>query len=350
MIRVEPQEIQALVQQAVSAIARYWPLRTFIYRNPLQGFEHLPFHEAIRKASTLFGGKGYLSCDVYRALYRSGRITEGAILEAIRRSGILSPSELEIRVTSGQISPSAILRLHLIFGIEGVEESAFHWKVGQESALERYRQDVPDEVRIHPEALHVPALWESVLRVLKLPDPLVDHEPLAQDGQEVFSMPTEKQLGLIAHDLARVGRHRTLGEWVEDLSGIEIVGPVNDQMIRWCSAFLDEGMAAVSMPSRDHGFYRAWRDLAQHDHIGRFWGIRDLSQRIGMLPNLSEEVIAESLHRLGVEKSLWVDSASSCTFTRVGRTDQVALSRTSLSLPEKVSHRSGTVSGGSTLL
>ena len=46
----EREELRALVSQAVEAIPPNWPLRTFAYRNPLIGFEHLPFEEAISEA------------------------------------------------------------------------------------------------------------------------------------------------------------------------------------------------------------------------------------------------------------------------------------------------------------
>ena len=89
MNTVEPQSIRTLAYQASAAIARCWPLRTFIYRNPLQGFEQLPFDEAVRQGKRLFGGRGYLPNDTYRALARAGRISDGAIREAVARAGLL---------------------------------------------------------------------------------------------------------------------------------------------------------------------------------------------------------------------------------------------------------------------
>lgn len=36
-------------------------------------------------------------------------------------------------------------------------------------------------------------------------------------------------------------------------------------MVKWLSAFMDEGLAEWSMPYKEKGFYQAWRILAQHD-------------------------------------------------------------------------------------
>lgn len=41
--------------------------------------------------------------------------------------------------------------------------------------------------------------------------------------------------------------------------------PVDRLVIKWLTAFLDEGQATWSMPGRERGFYRAWRTLARYD-------------------------------------------------------------------------------------
>ena len=48
-------DIFALVNNAAKCISPVWPLETFIACNPLQGFEHLPFEEALLEGKRLFG-------------------------------------------------------------------------------------------------------------------------------------------------------------------------------------------------------------------------------------------------------------------------------------------------------
>ena len=48
-------DVQALVINAAQCIAPVWPLETFIACNPLQGFESLPFEEALLEGRRLFG-------------------------------------------------------------------------------------------------------------------------------------------------------------------------------------------------------------------------------------------------------------------------------------------------------
>lgn len=41
-------ELRSHVNLAGEVVARLWPMRTFISRNPLQGFEDLPFEAGVR--------------------------------------------------------------------------------------------------------------------------------------------------------------------------------------------------------------------------------------------------------------------------------------------------------------
>jgi hypothetical protein len=55
-------------------------------------------------------------------------------------------------------------------------------------------------------------------------------------------------------------RHRAING--SDLSGRE---SVNRELIKWCSAFFDDGQATIAMPGRVRGLYRAFADLARYD-------------------------------------------------------------------------------------
>ena len=61
------------------------PLKDFIHHNTLHAFQDRPFYEALRTASAVFGYKTLLSLDDYRRNYSSGRITEEALVAAIKK-------------------------------------------------------------------------------------------------------------------------------------------------------------------------------------------------------------------------------------------------------------------------
>ena len=72
---------------------------------------------------------------------------------------------------------------------------------------------------------------------------------------------------------------------VDDTLGTQIVRQINDQLIKWCEAFLDEGHATWVMPEREKGLYQAWKTIAAHE-----WspcGIADSGRKIAALPDWS---------------------------------------------------------------
>ena len=69
-------------------------------------------------------------------------------------------------------------------------------------------------------------------------------------------------------------------DWVDCLAGAGLVDQVNNQLIKWVAAFLDEGLAGWEMPQRQDGFYQAWRKLAQEDYSGTLLGIKDFFSKI----------------------------------------------------------------------
>ena len=303
----ERREIREKVLTAGEIIPRSWPLGSFVYRNALQGFEHLPFEEAVREGRKWFGGRGYLPKESYRTLYREGRITEGALMESLRRSEWFSSLPETVSFGNQVVNTSEIVRIHLLYGIEAIGEHPFYWKTTQEKSFERYRPDVPERLRAKPEAGRIPSLWTSVLETLGLggfkPSVGTVH---FDDAAPDHGSDTPSWSNLL-EDLAGIGKHRTLSDWIQNAANAPMIDPLNDLLIKWCSAFLDEGMAAWPMPSRHLGFYGTWRDLAPYDRSLATLGILDSSRRLRRLPLSSEETLAGCLTQTGLPRKLWAD-------------------------------------------
>jgi uncharacterized protein YbcC (UPF0753/DUF2309 family) len=73
---VEPLAVRALVDNAAHSIAPLWPLRSFIARNPLVGFEEQSFEKAIVNGTDSFGGQGLPSRQMGQAAFARGTITD----------------------------------------------------------------------------------------------------------------------------------------------------------------------------------------------------------------------------------------------------------------------------------
>lgn len=76
---------------------------------------------------------------------------------------------------------------------------------------------------------------------------------------------------------------------------------VNREMIKWCQVFLDEGQSALSMPGRENGFYKAWRQLAPYDSS------LNSTDWIHKLPEDPEEACLLSLSHLNLPEQKWED-------------------------------------------
>lgn len=66
--------IRSMVNVAGEVLPFFWPMRSFIHHNPLHGFEHLPFAQAIQEATRLFHARGWLPRPEYQRLLAAGEI------------------------------------------------------------------------------------------------------------------------------------------------------------------------------------------------------------------------------------------------------------------------------------
>ncbi len=86
------------------------------------------------------------------------------------------------------------------------------------------------------------------------------------------------------------------------------VRAVDELVAAWCAAYVDEAGVPWPMPGREHGFFRAWRELAPHDR--RLRGLAGPAgvQWLAQLPDRPTEALAASLDALGVHDGDRVDA------------------------------------------
>ena len=261
-------ELRGVVRLAGEVIAQYWPMRTFVHHNPLHSLEYLPFEETVRRGKQFMGGNGYLPGPVYRGYLKSGRIRSRHLDDALK---------------------PLVHDKHLVIGSRPVSHG--------------------DVLR----ACLAEGLCTPIVEPLddQLPDPsndLIDR--LADRLESVLIFPDLRQRihAIVEGDEAALGRWLTLSHWCDDTFGTQIVRQINDQLIKWCEAFLDEGHATWAMPGREQGLYGAWRQLA-----AREWslcGIADSRRKIARLPEYPEDALLESLDALGIPSALQQDYLS----------------------------------------
>ncbi len=261
MEALERENLRNEVAAAARPAAQIWPLGTFAYRNPIRGYEDLPFDEGVRTGSSLLGGRGFLSNREYRKLFRRGRITKENLLSALVRVGPGLPQR-SVEVGGWLVVPRTVLLEHIVKGIDEMDPHVLEWTAREDGTT---------------------ALLETARRI-------------AADIERPDTPP------VAASDLPG---QRTLSDWLEDLTGVTVVDAINREMVKWSAAFLDEGLAGWGMPSRSDGFYLSWRGLASKDRTARFMGIKSARAKIEALPDSPEDAIEQSMLRLDVPRERW---------------------------------------------
>ncbi|WP_237216706.1 putative inorganic carbon transporter subunit DabA, partial [Falsiroseomonas oryziterrae] len=79
--------LSAQIEIAAGHITPYWPLRSFIAANPLQGLEDQPFEHAARTAAGLFGGRPYPAPALLKLALAEGKIDAAILQETALRHG-----------------------------------------------------------------------------------------------------------------------------------------------------------------------------------------------------------------------------------------------------------------------
>lgn len=258
------QALDAALEHASHVLPAQGPIGNFVHHNTLHAYQHLPFHDAIRAASSLHDAEGYLSESQYRRALHEGRFKEADIERAMELRARALGADAHERI--GGHSRLALERLLLHYGLRRHEGLPFALRpdlpkpVGEAiRAATRGWLDAVDPVRdaeldrfLAPEgsmaalrgvlsergidAASARALW-AVCRRLAPPDPLA-HSNL----------------------LGRVGRDRTARDLLRALSAEDPSALTNPVLIDFLAAYLDEGMARWSMPRRARGMLACFVD------------------------------------------------------------------------------------------
>lgn len=104
------------VRLAARALPTHYPLGTFIAVNPLGGLQSMPFEQAIRRASDLYGTRGTFDEHTFRSLHARGRITDSDIERALLRRFPMLVKEPQVELSGRRITAVELLRADLLHG------------------------------------------------------------------------------------------------------------------------------------------------------------------------------------------------------------------------------------------
>lgn len=325
-----------LIEHAAHLLPAQGPITVFIHHNTLHAFEDLPFDEAVRKGSRIFGCQPYLSEDRYRDELTRGRIRFDELQEVLREDLGKSANEPVLNRTTRFELRMAMLQYPLRFG----PTAELLWFLAETNGLRQVREDVSSNIRTrlvaetrrwamrdlrrHYETNGNGANGSNAVTsrdgfaglVLRFRDTSAEEWENAE--WEEFTLQALWRLccegvGRAPHfspPQPELVRHRDL---LLKLSGVDADLLVHDVLIPFCAAFLDQGLAQWQLPRRDEGFFAAFYELYGRGAASSDGWRRGLSDELARSEKNGFNAlksIHESLDVLGVREREWEDYLS----------------------------------------
>jgi uncharacterized protein YbcC (UPF0753/DUF2309 family) len=314
------------IEHAAHLLPAQGPITVFIHHNTLHAFEDLKFDEGVQAGARVFGCQPYLSEDRYRQELAKGRIREVELRTVLREDlGGRADEEILSFCTRFELR-YAMLKHPLRMG----PDCELRWFVAETDALRKIRREASDVVR--EQFIQRTRQWimrdvraggASVVGVQKrAQDPRIQEvlagltrhlrgseiETWDDETWEAFSLQTLWRIcrsgvrNVPQSDLpaSLVVRHRdVLLEATDEDSDLL----VNEFLIRFCAAFLDQGFTHWNLPHRDEGFFKSFCAVYGQDNGPPDSWLRRLPQEIKRLEQAGFDSVAsiqESLDILGV--------------------------------------------------
>ncbi|HEX4610081.1 MAG TPA: DUF2309 domain-containing protein [Urbifossiella sp.] len=317
--------LTAAIDHAAHLLPAQGPITVFIHHNTLHAFEHLRFEDAVRRGAEVFGCQPYLTEDRYRAELGRGRIPFDG-LRRVLRDDLADRAEDSIVGLCTRLDLRLAMLQHPVWSGPAAELDYF---LAETHALRRVRADVSAAAR----GRFVAEGRRWVMRDLRgrtgagVPawaGPLF--KAFGADRIESWDDATWEAfaLGALWHVcLAGAGplppaappppspaRHRDL---LVRVAGVDPDQWVNELLVRYCAAFLDQGVAHWPLPGRADGLYRCFlRTYGEPGAPPAKWlgGLAAEARRLLAGTVGPEDAARESLAALGVPPIEWDDYLS----------------------------------------
>jgi uncharacterized protein YbcC (UPF0753/DUF2309 family) len=307
------EQVEQAIPQLGALLPFQGPISSFVFLNPLQGLEDLPFDKAVRLGAEIFGCAPYLSEERYFLKQQQGRITPDELSAVLVR-------ELHSRANQpvGPRGTRMDLRLHMLthrMRLGPPEEMA--WWIAETDALKRLQPEVPRETR--QDFVRRSRAWilESGVAWEGWP-----HEELGTPSEDWSDTLWEETslaclwkvvlqgVGRVTLDAPRPFRERRLRDRLLRLTGVDTDVLVHELLIRLCAALTDQGLAGWPLPHRDQGLWKAFLALySEPGWLTKNWlaPLRDSLERLHTGQVSAVDSLLESLQELGVSSEHLLD-------------------------------------------
>ncbi len=306
------EDLRQAIYAAAELLPSQGPITAFAFLNPLQGMESLPFDEAMSRVKRIYGAEAYLEETRYFAKVQRGRITVEDLRTVIEED-LGSNAHQPI----GGLCDRTELRLSLLANaIHCGVDRELDWLIAESQTLWRFRSDVSSSSK---EAMikttmewigNSPADSHYALQSLGALQSNASRQTNWRSNQESTTLRLLWEI--IRSEIGKVFkqelplpevRHRDL---LRRTNNIDCDQWVHELLVRFCSAYLDQGQSNWRLPQRHLGFFQSF--CAHHRQsmiLTRRWQ-RGLAKELARIVDLGMsplESIEESLNILGVNSS-----------------------------------------------
>ncbi|GAA4454688.1 DUF2309 domain-containing protein [Novipirellula rosea] len=315
--------IHTAIEHAVHYLPSQGPISVFVHHNTLHSFEDLPFEEAVIRGGKLYGCEPYLSEERYREEIEKGRISVDDL-----RHVLMDELDDDADNLVASFGTRYTLRLAMLqMTLHSAPDAELRWLLAESDLLRRFSREVSPQRR--EQVIQHTRNW--VLRNRESGTPRSESEAAATalpavveevivdcQGNDLQSWSAAqwesfvlKLMWAICHNGVEAANLQTgmadeparLRDLLVEITGDDIDVTVNEVLIRFCGAFLDQGLADWSLPNREQGFAKAFASLYRNALTIKPAWMEGLQNELATIVDESFdpiESIAQSLDAMGI--------------------------------------------------
>lgn len=319
----QEERLRHAINHAAHYLPSQGPIAVFVHHNTLHAFEYLPFDQAVIEGFRHYGANPYWSESRYRDELKRGRILESDLQYVLRLDlGRRGLEEIAAGTTRYELRYNMVCH-----PVEMGNDAQLRWLIAQSDALEKFRDCVPANSAIsivestrhwimrdlRPSPHKIPVHVQAVLDKLFHEFPLATAETWNAERWQKFTL---NLLWMVCQHGANATHQwkassplpKRQRDVLKELTDEDCDEQVHELIIRFTSAFLDQGFAPWGVPNRELGYFRCFvRMFADNPPWAQRWltPFRLMVTSEG-LDNITPcQSIALSLEQLGVPEERW---------------------------------------------
>lgn len=288
------QEVEQEICQLAALLPLQGPITSFAFLNPLQGLEQNSFFDVLRQVPEIYGCQPWLSETRYRSKLQRGRIRECDLREILEEDCGASAQE-----TVAGLASRLELRLTRLRDLLTPEtDHELHWMIAELDGLRRFHAavSIPARTALLESSRAWLLHWSGMPPVQR--EAAADRSILASTGIQTSSgfpdhwkegdweeASLKWMWGLVERGLTSLeasADHRSaagvlrMRDLLLSVTGEDPDELVNEVLVGFCAAWLDQGYAQWSLPDQEDGFLAAFCGLFRTPVTGARRWLREL--------------------------------------------------------------------------